>query len=365
MQWRPEAPRKRTNPSGRTAWRARVVHAETGDRRDVGTYPTRAQARDAATAWCRQHERIRISDQLTLAGYFAYWKQEWPRPSDRTNAANWHRIEHYVLPVLGDRLVDEIRPHDLKALSGSMMERGLSAVMIRNVLRSLSALLSDAIQDEVAEINPAFRFRFNPNDPRIRSTRPRRKRILTYDLMLELAAAAREPYGGAVLFPGATGARPAEVFARRYEDIDHENMRIRIATTAYRGVIEHGTKTDHGRVESQQGRWSILTPELLAYIDAAPRSVTGLLWPTPMGKVWRYDNFMRDVWRPARQRAGLTDVTIYDLRHSFISLMQEAGVPVADLAAATGHERVSTLQDIYTHALGRSFGTMRAVLTSS
>jgi hypothetical protein len=43
-------------------------------------------------------------------------------------------------------------------------------------------------------------------------------------------------------------------------------------------------------------------------------------------------------------------VTIYDLRHSFISLMQEAGVPVADLASATGHERVPTLQDIYTHA---------------
>ena len=67
-----------------------------------------------------------------------------------------------------------------------------------------------------------------------------------------------------------------------------------------------------------------------------------------------------DVWRPARERAGLPDVTIYDLRHSFISLMQEAGVPVADLAAATGHVRVSTLQDVYTHALGRSFDRMRS-----
>jgi integrase len=215
---------------------------------------------------------------------------------------------------------------------------------------------------EVAEVNPAFRFRFNPNDPRIQSKRPRRKRILTYDLMLELAAAARAPYGGAVLFPGATGARPAEIFPRLHEDLDRKHMRVRIATTAYKGVVEQGTKTDHGRVESRQGRWSILTPELLAYIDAAPRSVTGLFWPTPMGKVWRYDNFLRDVWRPARERAGLSDVTIYDLRHSFISLMQEAGIPIADLAAATGHVRVSTLQDVYTHALGRSFDGMRDAL---
>jgi integrase len=364
MQWRPESPRKRTNPSGKLAWRARVVHTQNGDRRDVGTYPTRAQARDAATAWCRGHERIRISDRLTLASYFEYWKQEWPRPSDRTNAANWYRIEHYVLPVLGEQLVDGLRPRDLKHLTGAMMECGLGAVMIRNVLRSLSALLSDAIQDEVAEINPAFRFRVNPNDPRIRSKRPRRKRILTYDLMLELAAAAPPPYGGAVLFPGATGARPAEIFPRLHEDLDRKRMRVRIATTAYKGVIEHGTKTDHGRGESQQGRSSILTQELLAYIDAAPRSVTGLLWPTPMGKIWRYDNFLRDVWRPARTRAGLHDVTIYDLRHSFISLMQEANVPIADLAATTGHERISTLQDTYTHALGRSFDRMRHALAS-
>ena len=56
---------------------------------------------------------------------------------------------------------------------------------------------------------------------------------------------------------------------------------------------------------------------------------------------------------------------MYDLRHSFISLMQEAGVSVADLAAATGHQRVSTLQDIYTHAIGRSFDRMRAARATS
>ena len=40
-------------------------------------------------------------------------------------------------------------------------------------------------------------------------------------------------------------------------------------------------------------------------------------------------------------------------------------MPVADLASATGHERVSTLQDIYTHAVGRSYDGMRAALAGS
>jgi integrase len=360
--WRAESPRKRVNPSGKVVWRARVRNTGTDERREVGTLRTRTAAKDFAEQWSRSHERVAALDRMTLARYFDYWRQEWPRASERTNAANWHRVGHYVLPVLGDMRVDELRPKHLKALCGALMDRGLSAVMIRNVRRSLSAMLSDAIQDEVAELNPAFRFRFNTNDPRIRGKRPRRARIVTYDLMLELADAAPAPYGGAVLFPGATGARPAEVFPRLHSDLDRASSRVHIATTAYKGQIELGTKTDHGEPESGQGRWSILTPELLAYIDNAPRSVTGLLWPTPQGRVWRYDNFRRDVWQRARKRAGLDDVTMYDLRHSFISLMQEAGVPVADLAAATGHERVSTLQDIYTHAVGRSFDRMRAAL---
>ena len=361
-EWRAEGPRKRPNPSGTVAWRARVRNTKTGERREVGTRRTRTEAKDFAEHWCRSEERIVALDRMTVASYFEHWKREWPRPSGRTNAGNWHRVGHYVLPLLGDTYVDELRPKHLKRLCGTLMDRGLAAVMIRNILRSLSAMLSDAIQDEVAELNPAFRFRFNANDPRIRDRRPRRRRILTYDLMLELADAAPEPYGGAVLFPGATGARPAELFARFHADIDRQSMRIHIATTAYKGTIERGTKTDHGEPESRQGRWSILTPELLAYIDNAPRSVSGLLWPSPRGKVFWYDNFQRRVWKPARTRSGLGDVTIYDLRHSFISLMQEAGVPVADLASATGHQRVSTLQDVYTHAVGRSFDRMRSAL---
>jgi integrase len=325
QQWRTEAPRKRENPSGTVVWRARVRNAETGERREVGTRRTRAEAKDFAQQWCRSQERVVALDRMTVASYFDYWKREWPRPSERTNEGNWHRVGHYVLPVIGDMYVDELRPKHLKALCGQLMERGLAAVMIRNVLRSLSAVLSDAVQDEVTEINPAFRFRFNANDPRIRAKRPRRRRILTYDLMLELADAAPEPYGGAVLFPGASGARPAEVFARLHSDLDRHALQIHIATTAYDGEIEPGTKADHGEPESRQGRWSIVTPELLAYIDSAPRSVTGLVWPTPRGRVWRYDNFQRDVWRPARRRAGLSEVPIYDLRHSFISLMQEEG----------------------------------------
>lgn len=115
-QWRAEGPRKRSNPSGRVAWRARVRNTDTGERREVGTRRTRTEARDFADQWCRGQERVVALDRMTVGSYFEYWRREWPRPSDRTNQGNWHRLDHYVLPALGDIHVDELRPKHLKLL---------------------------------------------------------------------------------------------------------------------------------------------------------------------------------------------------------------------------------------------------------
>jgi integrase len=355
-----ERPYKRRNPSGKVVWRVRGADPRTGERVPIGTFKTRQEAEEAQLRW--QQERALGLEEMSLTDYFATWQRRRPRPSARTNRSNWQRIERYVLPALGALPVHELKRRHVALLRDQLIAQGLAAKMVRNVLASLSSMLSDAVEDDVAEVNPALRVKVAGNDPRITGSPPRKKQLLTYDVMLELAVAAPHPYGGAVLFPGVTGARPAEVFPRLYSDLDRPNLRVRIDTTAYEGRVEHGTKTDHG--DEEPGRWSIITAELLAYVEEAPRSVTGLLWPTPQGKVWRASNFHRMVFGPARRKAGLPNVTMYDLRHSFISLMQEASVPIADLAACTGHVRVSTLQDVYTHALGRSEERMRAALTT-
>jgi integrase len=353
-----EKPRKRTNPSGKVVWRARVIDQRTGRRREIGTAPTRREAEAMQLDYIQRHALG--LEEMTLGRYFELWQVRHPRPSDRTNRSNRQRIRNYVVPVLGDLAVHELRRRHVLRLRDQLIAQGLGARMTRGVLASLSSMLSNAVEDDVAELNPALRVKVAATDPRITARPPRRKRILSYDQMLALAAKAPHPYGGAVLFAGATGARPAEIFGRMYRDLDRERMRVRIDSTAYEGRIEAGTKTDHG--EDSAGRWSILTPELIAYIDAAPRSVTGLLWPTPRGRVWHASNFYRDVFVPTRKAAKMEGVTIYDLRHSWVSLMQEAGVPIGDLALASGHSRISTLQDTYTHALGRSEEQMRAVL---
>jgi integrase len=82
---------------------------------------------------------------------------------------------------------------------------------------------------------------------------------------------------------------------------------------------------------------------------------------------WSQRNLYRDVIEPARQAAGVR-FTLYDARHTFVSTLMAAGVPLPEVAAYSGHSvgelaavaagdgrlRSQTTLAIYTHATGQA-----------
>jgi integrase len=75
----------------------------------------------------------------------------------------------------------------------------------------------------------------------------------------------------------------------------------------------------------------------------------------------------RDVIEPARERAGV-EFTLYDARHTFVSTLMAAGVPLAEVASYSGHSvgelaavaagdgrlRSQTTLAVYTNATGEA-----------
>ena len=49
-------------------------------------------------------------------------------------------------------------------------------------------------------------------------------------------------------------------------------------------------------------------------------------------------------WDLARRRAGLTDVRIHDLRHSFASILVNQGMTIYDVKELLGHSNITTTQ---------------------
>jgi integrase len=55
--------------------------------------------------------------------------------------------------------------------------------------------------------------------------------------------------------------------------------------------------------------------------------------------------------RPARRVESAPDWTPRELRHTFVSLLSDSGVPIEQIADAVGHSSIRTTEVVYRHQL--------------
>lgn len=123
-----------------------------------------------------------------------------------------------------------------------------------------------------------------------------------------------------------TGARKREVLDARWEDFDIDNRLWRIPFT----------KTGRPRtVPMSDGVMSIL--------DTVPRIAgSGYVFPNP-ATAKPYAT-VHDAWHTVRKRAGLEDVRMHDLRHSFASILINSGRSLYEVQHLLGHTQVKTTE---------------------
>jgi integrase len=101
----------------------------------------------------------------------------------------------------------------------------------------------------------------------------------------------------------------------------------------------------HGKMRDEED--VVITPRLAAFLKSIlDRSKSPWLFPSPYSAnehLKRPDEF----WWELRRRAGVGDVTIHDLRRSFISMSRVAGVSLDDASVVIGHRDVKVTRDHY------------------
>ena len=123
-----------------------------------------------------------------------------------------------------------------------------------------------------------------------------------------------------------TGARKREVLGAKWEDFDMERNIWRIPTT----------KAGKARIVPLSDTASVLLIKLrqrkrCAYAFANPVTLK------PYSSVY-YS------WHTARKKAGLSDVRVHDLRHSFASFLVNAGRSLYEVQTLLGHTQIKTTQ---------------------
>ena len=127
-----------------------------------------------------------------------------------------------------------------------------------------------------------------------------------------------------------TGARKREVLDARWEDFDFERRSWRIHTTKL-GRPRHVPLSDGA----------------VALLNSMER-LNDCPWTFPNPKTLKPYVSIHYSWDSARKAAGLKDVRIHDLRHSFASFLVNSGRTLYEVQHLLGHTQIKTTQR-YSH----------------
>ena len=120
-----------------------------------------------------------------------------------------------------------------------------------------------------------------------------------------------------------TGCRRNEIITLRWDDVDRTARELRL----------RDSKTGARRVP--------LTPAAEAVLDGIPR-VAGNSWVIVGQKPEAHLSNIEQIWIRLRARAGLEDVRIHDLRHSYASRALALGEGLPMIGKLLGHRKIGT-----------------------
>ena len=232
-------------------------------------------------------------------------------------------IARHIVPALGGMPIAAIGRAQVAALQHSLADRPATA---NQAVATLARLIEQAADWGLA---PA---RGNPCRSVAKYRVRRHERFLTEPEFRRLGAAldALEAGGGITVHAAAairllalTGCRRNEILTLRWDDVrlDAGELRLRDSKTGPRTVP--------------------ISPAAAKILGELPR-IPGNPWVVPGRKPGAPLSGIFLQWRRARGLAGLDDVRLHDLRHSFASRALALGESLPTIARLLGHARVQT-----------------------
>jgi integrase len=255
------------------------------------------------------------------------------------------------------RSAKKVAPTDAQEQKPEPAPKTLSKNTVRLIRACLSAMLAEAMDDELIKSNPAAvpsRRRGKKGNGGV-SAAERQKAIRPFSdaestKVLKTAREQDAEHYPLFLLLGRTGMRPGEAFALQWPDFDFTNRKI-LVERAYSAGVLGTTKTDGVRtVDMSQELATALTalykqreaqalkegwgevPELV-FINSARK---------PMDESRVRKRFARVL-----KNAKITGHRLYDLRHTFATQLLAKSAPITYVAAQLGHARPSTTLQWY------------------
>ncbi|ADK85091.1 integrase family protein [Desulfarculus baarsii DSM 2075] len=265
-------------------------------------------------------------------------------------------LKKYVTPKLGSLPLDQISRGQVRDLLLGIYSKGLSKASVCIVRDTISGVMGFAVDEELIPSNPVIGItkRLNLGRDDGNTVEP-----MTHEevaLFLETCAKhypERYPF---FLTAFRTGMRLGELLALQWGDIDWHGRFI-VVRRSFKGGYTTSTKTGKARRVDMSNQLfetlcALQTKRKREAVGAGRGELAPLIFHK--GGLPIAQNSARNHFKRILQKAGLREMRVHDIRHTFASLLLSAGQSPVYVKEQLGHSSISMTVDIYGHLIPSS-----------
>jgi integrase len=300
--------------------------------------------RAAADGRDLQTEKLGRRDDLSVADLIDAYLREGPAAKPWKRESSWtidgSNLNRHVRPLIGKLTARRVDSTDIARMVSGIVA-GRTAADIKTGPRGRAIIKGGAAAAERALCSAAAMFTWAkaqglvddiPSKGIRLPRRPAKERFLTkaeavrlQEVIRELEDTRRIPskHADAVRLLLLTGARKSEILQLRWSEVDLERRRLTLPPER----TKSGGKTGERRIALSEAAVAILagTPRMSEVVFPSSIDLTKAAIGLPKS------------WRKIRDAAGMPDLRLHDLRHSFASFALANGASLSLIGKALGH----------------------------
>lgn len=271
-----------------------------------------------------------------------------------TGKSNWRPMESrwttWIAPRIGKRRLESLTVQQVQDILDDAKAAGLSRKTLANLMGDLNAFFKFCRQSGYTT--------FIPDGLAVPAGAPKKEKTILQPVdLVKLLNLNKIMYRGREIddelvhvyrLAVLTGLRPGELLGLRWEDVRGDAVTVSGAINIY------GENT-RGKNDNAIRRFELST--IARREMDAQRALTGQLeYVVPRIR----EQYLLLRWRRFCDHNGITPVTLYEMRHTFVSIAQK--LPEGQLKALVGHSRSMDTYGIYSHHVDGQDGETAARL---
>jgi len=273
----------------------------------------------------KKTKAVEAQQSITFEEFWQVFTEKYIKQHHKPSTINRDasRIKNYIMPFFAKKSIIDIERRDIIAFKDSMAHIKGNCT---KCLRLLSVAFNQAELWEYIPLNT------NPCKGVPKHPEKKMERFLSIEELerLEKTLVAREtsalasPYTiNAFRLIIYTGCRLGEVLSLKWDDVDFDDCCLRLS-------------------DSKTGKRTIPLNESAMIVLSNTQKIEGNPYVFCGDKPGTHLFSVQAMWGRIRKQAGITDVRIHDLRHSFASFMIKNGVSLFEVSKLLGHRNINT-----------------------